>query len=436
MIEEKITAKEINRLAVPAIIAGISEPLISLADTAIVGHLGSAELAGVGIGSGLFLLFIWTLSSMKSAISSIVAQYVGKGKVGEIQSLVPQTIIFALLVGLGLILATIPFSGLILDFFYQAKGQVLTFSNDYYNVRAWGYPFTLATFTIFGVFRGCQNTSWAMKISLIGGIINLLLDYSFVYGIWIPKPLGVEGAAYASLIAQIFMFLAGLVVLRKKFRYSYRWASKLNAEFRQLIQIFFNLLLRTVFLNVAYSLAIRYSTSYGKMSIAAHTIAMNIWLFSAFFIDGYANAGNAIAGKLFGGGQQSELRRVGLQITRISVLIGALLGAVYAMLYPFIANVFTSDKGVVVIFNSIFIFVILSQPINGISFALDGIFKGLGRASLLRNTLFLGTFLVFVPTLLLLDYFELEMYAVWVAFSLWMIFRAFSLLYVFRRDYK
>lgn len=435
MISEKITLKEINRLAIPAIVAGISEPLISLADTAIVGHLGSTELAAVGIGSGLFLLFIWTLSSMKSAISSIVAQYVGKNKIEAIRSLNPQAIVFAFLVGLFLLVATIPSASYVLGSFYGAQGKVLQGAEVYYTIRAWGFPLALGTLTVFGIFRGLQNTSWAMYISIAGGLINLVLDFILVYGWGSIEPMGVAGAAYATLVAQIFMFAASLWVLRYKFRSAYAFERKLNPEFKQLITIFLNLFLRTLFLNVAYSLAIRYSTGYGKAQIAAHTIAMNIWLFSAFFIDGYANAGNALAGKLFGSENTAELRRVGLQIAKISVGIGAALGLIYFILSPFLGSLFSHDSEVLTYFDAIFLYVCFSQPINGISFSLDGIFKGLGRAALLRNTLFFGTAFVFIPVLLLGDSLGWELHAVWAAFVCWMVFRGWSLLFIFRRDY-
>ncbi len=433
---KSISLKDINKLAIPAILAGIAEPLIGLADTAIVGHLGATELAAVGIGSGLFLFFIWTLSSMKSAISSIVAQYFGKEDLDSVKTLVPQGIGFALLVGIMLIVGTVPTSSFVLEFFYQAKGSLLNMSEDYYSIRAFGYPFTLATFTIFGVFRGCQNTLWAMKISIIGGLVNIVLDYVFVYGIFIPEPLGIEGAAYATLVAQVLMFVLSMYILITRYSHTYMPSLKLNPELRTMLVMFVNLFLRTIFLNVAYSLAIRLSTQYGEDQIAAHTIAMNIWLFSAFFIDGYANAGNAIAGRLIGQGNNEELYRVGIQIAKISTLIGGLLGLFYLALYPWIGNAFTSEAGVLTMFKSIFYFVIISQPINGIAFALDGIFKGLGRTSLLRNTLFLGTFLVFIPVVFFFDYLDFEMTAVWLAFTTWMMFRSGSLIYVFIRDYK
>ena len=152
----KITIKEINRLAIPAIIAGIAEPLISLVDTAIIGHLGTAELAGVGIATSLFTLIIWVLAQTKSAVSAIVSQHLGKNQLHRVKTLIPQAILLNLLLGLLFYLSTSALSSSLLSIF-NAKGAVMQFAEEYYAIRAIGYPLTLATFGIFGVF------SWITK---------------------------------------------------------------------------------------------------------------------------------------------------------------------------------------------------------------------------------------------------------------------------------
>ena len=433
--KEKISFKEINKLAIPAILAGIAEPLISIADSAIVGHLGTEELGAVGISTSFFLLMVWGLSSMKSAISSIVANYYGKNELSEIKTLIPQAIVISTLIGLICYFVTVPISTSIFQF-YEAKGKILILANDYFVIRAIGFPLTLATFSIFGVFRGYQNTVWAMIISLVGAAINVFLDYSMVYGEFGFVQMGVEGAAWASVISQVFMLVSALVMLKIKLPNSYTFSIKPNKEMKQLLGMGGNLFLRTFALNIAYYLGNRFATSYGDEYIAAHTIAMNIWLFSSFFIDGYANAGNAIAGKIMGQGNKKLLYNTGIRIVRISMLIGLMLSAVYSLSYYYVVDFFTSDESVKTIFWSVFWMVIISQPINAISFALDGIFKGLGRAALLRNTLVLGTFLVYLPIIYLADYFNWQVFSIWTAFIFWMAFRGGSLLVVFRREFN
>lgn len=427
-----VSLREINRLALPAILAGVSEPLIGLADAAIVGRLGAVPLGAVGIASSFFLLVLWVLAQFKSAISALVSHSYGRGKPQEVSGLIPQAIAIAALAGLGLALATRPFAADIFGL-YQARGELLELACEYYRVRAFGYPITLATFTIFGVFRGYQNTLWAMKISLLGGAVNIGLDAALVYGIdgWLP-PLGVAGAAYATIAAQLLMLVAAIATLRARLPGSYRFVWSLHPQLGRLIAMAANLFVRTLALNLTFFLANRLATGYGEDAIAAHTIVVNLWLFSAFFIDGYANAGNALAGRIFGQGDRAELRRVGRLLVLISVGIGSGLALVYAAAYSITPGLFSPDLGVQQRFLQVYWLAILSQPINAVAFCLDGIFKGLGETRLLRNVLLSSTALAFTPALFLGDAMGLELFAVWGAFLIWMAARAGLLLLRFR----
>ena len=428
--------KEINKLAFPAIVAGVSEPLMALADTAIIGHLGTTELAGVGVGASLFLLLVWLLAQTKSAISAIVSRYYGMGKTNELGAFVVQSLFFNIIIGILTIAVTLCFVNYLFSF-YNATGELLEVAKSYYRIRVFGLPLALATYGLFGVFRGLQNTSWAMMISISGGTINVLLDFILVYGIDNVVPaMGVEGAAWASLIAQAIMFVAVVWLLIKKKLVSLALRIEFDKNMGDFVRMFANLLVRTAALNTAYFLGTKYATSYGEEYIAAHTMAMNIWLFSSFFIDGYATAGNAIAGKLLGQNNSDGIARIGKAIYRMSILVGTVLGLFYLGGYVFFGSIFSSDIAVITVFESIFWLVIISQPINGLSFGLDGIFKGLGKAALLRNTLIAATFLGFVPTLFLFDYLGFELHAVWFAFLVFMAFRGFILLWKFNKDYS
>ena len=433
---QEVTLKDINKLAVPAIFAGISEPIISLADTAIIGHLSTEALGAVGIGSSLFLIIVWVLGQIKSATSAIVSQNFGANKVSEIKTLIPQSIFLAMVIGILFFLLTYPFQYEIFSM-YNAKGNLLQLAVDYYGIRAIGFPITLATFTVFGVFRGFQNTTWAMFISIGGGILNIILDFALIFGIeGIISPMGVKGAALASLLSQCAMLTSALVVLKIKLPHSFEFSLVPNKHLSPLVSMTSNLFIRTMALNITYYLGNSFATGYGNEYIAAHTIAMNIWLFSAFFIDGYANAGNAISGKLLGQNNIGALYKTGIKIIKISVLISLILSAVYILLYNIIGMAFTDDKVVRTIFYSIFWMVILTQPINAIAFTLDGIFKGLAKAKLLRNVLLLSTFLVFIPTIYLTDMANINLYAVWLAFLVWMMARSGCLFYYFRKRYN
>ena len=432
---DKIGIKEINRLALPAIVAGIAEPVITLVDTAFIGRIGTSELAGVGIASSFFLMIIWILAQTKSAISAIVSRYYGKQKLAEIDDLIPQAFFLNGLLGFVVIAITVPLATPIFEL-YLAKGNVMLYAREYYFIRSWGYPITLATFILFGVFRGLQNTSWAMQIAIVGGLVNLIGDYILIFGMGPIKPMGVVGAALASLFSQIVMLLLAILFLVKKTRYRIYFPKKLHKDVRWLFSMSKDFYVRTISLNLALYQTTRMASALGEAVMAAHTIAMNIWLFSAFFIDGYANAANALSGRLFGERNIAGLKLLTRKIVFISIGIGVLLGALYALGYRFIPSLFTEDPVVKDYLTSILWMVIIMQPINSIAFAYDGIFKGLGEAKLLRNALLFSTFFVFFPFVWLTKPLDWGIYAVWGSLMVWMLSRGGTLMVLFRRWIK
>jgi putative MATE family efflux protein len=431
----KISLKEINRLAGPAIIAGIAEPLISLVDTAFIGKLGTQELAAVGIASSFYLMLIWVLAQTKSAISAIVSRYYGRGKLEDIYSLIPQALVMNSLLGLLLVAVTLPFTTAIFEF-YHAEGDVLFYAESYYKIRVWGYPITLATFILFGVFRGLQNTSWAMQISLIGGLVNILADYILIFGFGPIPPLGIDGAALGSLIAQLVMLFAAIIYLHLKTPYRLHWTSKFHHDLKWLFGMSVDFYIRTISLSLAFYQSTRMASALGEVIVAAHTIAINIWLFSAFFIDGYANAANALSGRLLGERNFETLKNMSRTILKISVGIGLVLALFYALGYNRLILFFTDDPLVITNFLSIFWIVIIMQPINAVAFAYDGIYKGLGEAKALRNTLLISTFLVYFPVVLLGDHLHWGFIGIWIAIMAWMISRGGLLAIIFQRWLK
>ncbi|MBL8002942.1 MAG: MATE family efflux transporter [Flavobacteriales bacterium] len=429
-----ITRKDLDRLAIPAIISGIAEPVISLVDTAFVGRLGTADLAAVGIASSFFLLVVWVLAQTRSAVLSVVARYWGEKRLDEIKGLVPIAVWMNFALGFVFFALTNAFSPAIFKL-YNAEGEVLEKAVAYYHIRSFGHPVVLATFALTGAFRGIQNLSWSMWISLIGAVVNLALNPLLIFG-WGPiTGMGIAGSAWASFIAQLVMFGVALVVLRTRTPFAILPRSWRHPELLGLWLLSGNLFARTIALNACYYLGNRFATGYGQAHIGAHSIAMQIWLFSAFFIDGYAAAGSVLAGRLNGERNWRDLYRVSWQVVRVSILIGALLGAVYTLGYPWIGGMFTKDPQVLDLFNAVFWVVVLTQPVNAVAFAFDGIYKGLGNGRILRNVLLASTFGVFVPVILLTDHLGWELFAVWTAFLLWMVARGGQLALAFNKHY-
>ena len=437
-METRIRLKHINTLAVPAIIAGISEPILSLTDAAIVGHIpinATESLAAVGIVTTFLSMLIWVLGQSRSAISSIISQYVGANKLDEVRNLPAQAITIILIISVLICVGTYPFSTAIFKL-YNASGLLLDYSVSYYKIRIFGLPFTLYTFAVFGVFRGLQNTYYPMLIAITGAVVNIILDVVLVYGIPnVISPLHLKGAAYASVLAQFLMATLATYFLLKKTKISLRLSKTINTELPRFLNMIGHLIIRTLALNTALYFAARFATGYGNTYIAAYTIAINLWFFAAFAVDGYSSAGNILSGKLFGAKNYTLLLKLSNQLIKYALIVGVIMGGIGALLYKPIGITFTNDPEVLIQFYDIFWIVLLMQPICAVAFVFDGIFKGLGNMKDLRDVLVLATVVVFLPVLFILDYYGWKLHGVFTAYTVWMIARGIPLIIKFRKQF-
>lgn len=438
MQQHDISFKKINSLAIPALISGIAEPLLSTTDLAIVGNIdnyATESIAAIGIVGAFLSMLIWVFGQTRSGISSIVSQYVGAQKEDEIKNLPAQAIFIVLATSLFILLISFPFSKEIFTF-YNAKGIVLDFSVEYYKIRVFGFPFTLFTIAIFGTFRGLQNTYYPMVIALIGTAVNVVLDLILVYGIENVIPaMNIKGAALASVIAQIVMAIISAVLLLKKTHVSLKVTFPFHQEIPRFVNMVLNLFVRTIAINTALYFGTSFSAGYSDSHVAAYTIGFNLWLTGAFMIDGYSSAGNILSGKLLGSKAYTTLLELGKNLTKYSFFFGLGLTVIGFIFYKPIGNIFTKEPIVLKHFYETFWIILIMQPICAITFIFDALFKGLGEMKYLRNVLLGSTLFVFIPTLLILDNFDYKLYAIWIAFYLWIIARGTPLVLKFRSKF-
>lgn len=433
-----ITLKQINKLAIPALIAGVSEPILSLTDAAIIGNLdynATESLAAVGIVTTFLSMLIWVLGQTRSAISSLVSQYLGANQLDAIKNLPAQAILLITSLSIFIIIATYPFAGQIFRL-YNASDTILSYSIDYYQIRVFGFPFTLFTIAVFGTFRGLQNTHYPMLIAIVGALANVVLDIVLVYGIeGILPALEIKGAAYASVLAQIIMALLSTYFLLKKTDIPLRVKFPFNPEIKRFALMILNLFIRTIALNVALYFGTSFATKYGTTYIAAYTIAINLWFLGAFLIDGYASAGNILSGKLLGAKDYKNLIQLSTKLIKYGAIVGIVIGLIGAIFYYPIGRLFSNDTLVLNEFYNVFWIILAMQPLCALAFIFDGVFKGLSKMKYLRNVLLFSTLLVFIPVILVTDYFNYKLYGIFIAFTLWIIARGVPLIIKFRKTF-
>ena len=437
-VKTKISLKHINKLAIPALIAGISEPILSLTDAAVVGNVdlnATESLAAIGIVTTFISMLIWVLGQTRSAISSIISQHLGANALDQVRQLPAQAIFLITSLSIFIIAITYPLAAPIFKL-YNAENLILDYSVEYYRIRVLGFPFTLFVIAVFGTFRGLQNTYYPMVIAISGAALNVILDFILVYGIdGVITGQHIKGAANASLIAQVFMALFSAYLLLTKTSIPLRFSFPLNPQIKNFALMILNLFIRTLALNITLYLATKYATGYGKNYIAAYTIAINLWFLGAFIIDGYASAGNILSGKLFGQKNYNQLIKLSNKLIKYGIYLGITVAIIGSILYYPIGRIFTDESNVLNQFYSVFWIVLAMQPLCALAFIFDGIFKGLGKMKALRNVLLLSTFLVFIPILFIVDYFDLKLHGIFIAFTFWIIARGLPLIIIFRKQF-
>mgnify|MGYP001417257683 FL=1 len=436
---KSIKISDIQKLAIPALISGIAEPILSITDTIIVGNMAenaTISLGAVGIVGSFISMLIWVFGQTRSVIASIIAQALGQKKLEEVEDLPAQGILIIIFSSFLIILLTY-FNSEGLFKFYNASGNLLKFCVEYFNIRVWGLPFTLLTIGIFGIFRGLQNTYYPMIIAIVGTILNIVLDIVLVYGIeGFINPMFIQGAAYASLVAQVTMAFLAVILLYKKTNIKLAVKFPFNPKIKSFMQMFGNLVIRTASLNVTLYFCNAFATKYGDEFIAAYTIAINLWFLVAFIIDGYSSAGTILSGKLYGEKSYGVLMKFGNDLTKIGVKIGVIMCIIGFVFYYPLGRIFNNDPVVLEEFYNIFWIVLAMLPLCSIAFIFDGIYKGLGWMKDLRNVLLFSTFIIFVPFVILFDHYDLGLHGIFYAFTLWILSRSIPLIIKFRKTFN
>ena len=434
-----VKISDIQKLAIPALISGIAEPILSITDTIIVGNMdenATISLGAVGIVGSFISMLIWVFGQTRSVIASIIAQALGQKKLEEVKDLPAQGILIIILSSFLIILLTY-FNSEGLFKIYNASGNLLKFCVEYFNIRVWGLPFTLLTIGIFGIFRGLQNTYYPMIIAIVGTILNIVLDIILVYGVeGFINPMFIQGAAYASLVAQVTMAFLAVILLYKKTNVKLAVKFPFNRKIKSFMQMFGNLVIRTASLNVTLYFCNAFATKYGDEFIAAYTIAINLWFLVAFIIDGYSSAGTILSGKLYGEKSYGTLMKFGNDLTKIGVKIGVIMCIIGFVFYYPLGRIFNNDPVVLEEFYNVFWIVLAMLPLCSIAFIFDGIYKGLGWMKDLRNVLLFSTFIIFVPFVILFNHYELGLHGIFYAFTLWILSRSIPLIIKFRKTFN
>ncbi|MEU9166955.1 MATE family efflux transporter [Streptomyces sp. NPDC048420] len=413
--------REIVALAVPAFGALVAEPLFVMADSAIVGHLGTAQLAGLGIASALLTTAVSVFVFLAYATTAAVARRVGAG---DLQAAIRQGmdgIWLALLLGAAVIAVVLPSAPSIVELF-GASDTAAPYATTYLRISALGIPAMLVVLASTGVLRGLQDTRTPLYVAIGGFVANAVLNAALVYG----ADLGIAGSAWGTVIAQWGMAAAYLVVV---VRGAHRHGASLMPDasgIRASAQAGVPLLVRTLSLRAILMIATAVAARLGDADIAAHQIVLSLWNLLAFALDAIAIAGQAIIGRYLGADDTEGARQACRRMVEWGIAVGVALGVLVVLARPLFLPLFTGDPTVKDAALPALVIVALSQPICGVVFVLDGVLMGAGDGPYLAWAMVV-TLAVFTPVALLVPELGGGLTAVWAAMTLMMAIRMLTL---------
>ncbi|MFH8936187.1 MATE family efflux transporter [Streptomyces griseosporeus] len=413
--------REIVALAVPAFGALVAEPLFVMADSAIVGHLGTAQLAGLGVASALLTTAVSVFVFLAYATTAAVARRVGAGDLPAAIRQGMDGIWLALLLGAAVIAVTLPTAPGIVDLF-GASSTAAPYATTYLRISSLGIPAMLVVLAATGVLRGLQDTRTPLYVAIAGFVANAALNAGLVYG----ADLGIAGSAWGTVIAQCGMAAVYLTVVVRGAR---RHGASLRpdaAGIRASAQAGVPLLVRTLSLRAILMIATAVAARLGDADIAAHQIILSLWSLLAFALDAIAIAGQAIIGRYLGAGDAQGARDACRRMVEWGVAVGVVLGVLVVLARPLFLPLFTSDSAVTDAALPALVIVALSQPVSGIVFVLDGVLMGAGDGPYLAWAMLI-TLAVFTPVALLVPTLGGGLTALWAAMTLMMLVRMVTL---------
>ncbi|WP_194762432.1 MATE family efflux transporter [Microbacterium sp. UFMG61] len=372
---ERTLNREILRLAVPALGALIAEPAFLIVDAALVGHLGTTPLAGLGIAGAVLQTIVGLMVFLAYSTTPAVARLFGAGRPGEAVSVGINGMWLALAIGAVLAAAGAASSPWLVSLF-GASEAVAADANAYLVVSMWGLPAMLIVFAATGLLRGMQDTVTPLWIAGLGFGANALLNVLFIYGLgW-----GIAGSAAGTVVAQWGMVGAYVLVIR-------RLAATHDASLRARREGMGStarsggwLFLRTVSLRAALLVTVAVATGLGTRELAGWQIVFTIFSAAAFALDALAIAAQALIGKELGAGDERQVHRVLRRTVAWGAWFGVAVGALIAALSGVLGIVFTGDPAVATLVQPALLILAVAQPIAGVVFVLDGVLMGANDA--------------------------------------------------------
>lgn len=410
------TDREILRLAVPAFFALVAEPMFLLSDAAIVGHLGTRELAGLGIAGVIIQTAVGLCVFLAYGTTASVARHLGAGDLRGALAQGIDGVWLAVIIGSAITVAGIAMTGPLVAAF-GVSGEIAGHAEAYLRVAFLGTTPLLVMLATTGVLRGLQDTRTPLVVAVAGNGANIVLNVVLVYGVGPVPAFGIAGAAAGSVLAQLGSAAALMAVVVRAAREQDAPLSPDLPGIKAAGRAGVALIIRTLTLRAALlvgTYAVVLAGSDDGVELATHQVAMTIWTFLAFALDAIAIAAQALTGRSLGSGDVEGTLRLTRRMVQWGIGSGVVTGLLLAAASPWLGILFTGDQDVRDLLVPVLLIAAVGQPVAGVVFVLDGVLIGAGDG---RYLAWAGVIVlvVYTPAALLAAVWGGGLLAVWVA---------------------
>jgi MATE family multidrug resistance protein len=424
--------RSVWHIAAPMILSNISVPLLGMVDTGVTGHLEDASYLGaVAVGSTIFGFLYTGVNFLRMGTTGIAAQQFGANDFDGLRVALGQALIVSLAIAAVLILLQEPIGAAAISLIGPDLA-VAGFTDQYFSIRIWSAPATLANFALIGWFIGLQNARVPLAIVLAINITNIVLDLVLV----ILVGMKVDGVAIASVIAEFTGLAVGLgFVARELRRHSGHWIiSKLTTirEYAAFFTVNGNLFIRTMALMFTFTFITAQGARQGGLILAANAILMNLQNLLAFALDGFAHAAEALVGKAVGEKNREALRRSVALALRWSLIVAVGFSAFFWLSGPTLIAILTDLPDIRATTLHYLPWMILSPLVAVWSYLYDGVFVGATLAREMRNIMVISAFVVFVPAWFALQF--LGNHGLWLSFMIFLASRGIGMHFYYRKQ--
>ncbi|MCW2957847.1 MAG: family efflux transporter [Solirubrobacterales bacterium] len=418
--------REILRLAVPALGALAAEPLYVLTDTAIVGHLGTTELAALALAATVLTAVVSLCNFLAYGTTAQVARLHGAGQSARAGELAAQALWLSLAIGVLLAMLVAAFAHPIM-LLVGGTGEPAALAERYLRLSALGLPSALVALAGQGYLRGVDRLRVPLVILVVANLVNVVLELVLVYGL----DLGLDGSALGTVVAQTGMGAAFVVLLLRaggaEVGRRPRWA-----DIRSLLRLGGDLLVRTGSLLAAFTLAGAVLARTGTAALAAHQIAFQLFVFLALVLDSIAIAGQVIVGRALGADDAGGAVQAARRMIGWSLVVGCVFGAVLLAGTSVLPRGFTGDPDVLGQARDLWPLFALMLPAGAVVFALDGILIGAGDTRYIAKAMAFSALACFAPVVLAALAFDWGVVGVWAALNVLMLARLATMAVRFR----